>query len=239
MTVTFERPRLRDQVLGHMTRLITEGTWPAGTALPSEGELAQQLKVSRTVVRECVRVLASRGMLDVRQGRVISVAPHARWNATEPLALLVKSDYDEVLNWLEVRALLEQGSAELAARRATPQDHARLDEIMRRLRVSDDAPDAYREGDIEFHLTIARSTGNLALARLLEGVIHPLHEQLEERALTPHTRHASTREHDEILARIVRRDAPGARAAMAAHQARVAGETRELLRKEGRARTEP
>ncbi len=235
MSVTFERPRLRDQVLVHMTRLITEGTWAGGTALPSEAELAQQYKVSRTVIRECVRVLASRGMLDVQQGRVISVTPFERWNAMESLALLVKSDYDAVFNWLEVRALLEQDSAELAALRSTPQNHAQLQVIMRQLLASADAPDAYREGDIAFHLTIARASGNPALVRLLEGVIQPLHEQLEERALTPVTRHASTREHDEILARIVTHDAPGARAAMAAHLMRVVDETRQLLREEGQA----
>lgn len=238
MSVTFERPRLRDQVLDHMTHLITDGAWPADTALPSEGELALRYKVSRTVIRECVRVLASRGMLDVRQGRAISVAPYDRWNATGSLALLVRSDHDEVFNWLEVRALLEQDSAELAALRSTPRDHALLDEVMRRLRVSDDDPDAYRDGDIAFHLSIARSTGNPALVRLLEGVIQPLHEQLEERALTPLTRHASTREHDEILACIARHDAPGARAAMAAHLARVVEESRQLLEQERRTPTE-
>ncbi len=234
MSVTFDRPPLHEQVLTHMTRLITQGTWASGGALPSEAELAHQYRVSRTVIRECVRVLASRGVLDVRQGRVICVAPYERWNTTEPLALLVKSDYDAVFHWLEVRALLERDSAELAARRATPWDHAHLAAIMHGLRASDDAPDAYREGDIAFHLTIARATGNPALVRLLEGVIQPLHEQLQERALTPLTRHASTREHEEILACIVARDAPGARAAMAAHLTRVVDETRQLLREEGR-----
>ena len=52
-----------------------------------------------------------------------SVTPHDQWNVTEPLALLVKSDHASVLNWLEVRMLLEMESAELAAQRATPQDH--------------------------------------------------------------------------------------------------------------------
>jgi GntR family transcriptional repressor for pyruvate dehydrogenase complex len=172
-------------------------------------------------------------MLDVKQGRAITVAPYERWNATEPLALLVRSDRDAVLNWLEVRILLELGSAELAARRAVQPDLDALDQLMDSLRVADDDPEAYRDSDIAFHLTIARSTGNPSLARLLQGVIQPLHEQLEERALTPLTRHASTGEHEAIVDRIKARDAAGARAAMAAHLARVVDETRQLLEKEG------
>lgn len=228
--MSFERPRLGDQVLDHMTHMITQGVWAAGTPLPAEGELAQELKVSRTVVRECVRVLASRGMLDVQQGRLITVTPHEKWNVIEPLALLVKSDYASVFSWLEVRWLLELGSAELAAERSTPRDHAHLEELMQRLRVADEDPDAYRAADIAFHLAIAGATGNPALVRLLKGVIQPLNEQLEERALTPLTRHASTCEHGDIVACITRHDGPAARAAMAAHLTRVMEETRQLLR---------
>ena len=62
-SVTFDRPPLYDRVLTHMTQLITRGHWPIGSALPPEGELAQQFKVSRTVIRESVRVLSSRGKL--------------------------------------------------------------------------------------------------------------------------------------------------------------------------------
>jgi len=235
--VTFDRPRLRDQVLAHMTRQVTGGQWMSGSPLPSEGDLAQDFKVSRTVIRECVGILASRGMLQVTQGRVITVAPHERWNATEPLALLVRSDHDAVLNWLEVRTVLELGSAEMAARRASADDLEQLADLMRPLRAANEDPDTYREADIAFHLTIARSTGNPSLVRLLEGVILPLHQQLEERALTPHTRHASTGEHDAIVRAITRRDPEGARAAMAAHLARVVSETKQLLEKEALART--
>ena len=234
--VTFDRPRLRDQVLAHMTRQITDGSWSAGAPLPSEGDLAQDFKVSRTVIRECVGILASRGMLHVQQGRVITVAPYERWNATEPLALLVRSDHDAVLNWLEVRILLELGSAELAAMRATAPAIQELDDLMCQLRAADDDPDTYREADITFHLTIARSTGNPSLVRLLEGVIQPLHQQLEERSLTPLTRHASTLEHTAIVLAITSHDRDGARTAMAAHLARVVDETKQLLKEVGQAK---
>lgn len=233
MAVTFERPRLHDQVLEHMTQLIAMGQWSAGTVLPGEGELAKQLKVSRTVVRECVRVLASRGMVDVHQGRGITVRNHAAWNVTAPLALLVRSDQTALLNWLEVRTLLEMDAAGLAAVRATDDDRAALQQIVEELARCDDDPDAYRILDIRFHVILAQATHNPALVRLLEGVIQPLREQLEERDLTPQTRHTSTEEHAAIVACLGRRDSHSARTAMSVHLGRVADEINRLLQGEG------
>src|SRR5690242_11808334 len=100
--ITFDRPRLHEQVLAHMTGLIVDGDWRPGDTLPAEGGLARQFEVSRTIIGECVRVLASRGMLDVRQGRSIYVTPNTQWRVTEPLALLVRADRASLLNWLEV-----------------------------------------------------------------------------------------------------------------------------------------
>lgn len=227
--VTFERPSLYDQVLAHMTQLITRKYWPAGAALPPEGELAQQFKVSRTVIRECVRVLASRGMVNVRQGRNMYVAPHESWKATEPLALLVRSDHASLAYWLEVRTLLEMDCAGLAATRATEDELDELAALIAQQAAGEDDPDMYRALDIRFHLGIARSTHNPALVRLSEGVIQPLREQMEERVLTPQTRQASTAGHRAILACLRDRDTTGARAAMNAHLGRVADEITQVL----------
>jgi GntR family transcriptional regulator, transcriptional repressor for pyruvate dehydrogenase complex len=228
-SVTFDRPPLYEQVLSHMTGLITRGEWPAGAPLPPEGELARQFKVSRTVIRECVRVLASRGMVNVRQGRNIYVTPHENWKATESLALLVRSDHASLMYWLEVRTLLELDCVGLAAERAGEDDLAELAALIAQQSDCEDDPVAYRTLDIRFHLGIARATHNPALLRLAEGVIQPLREQMEERVLTPETRHASTAEHREILARLRERDAAGARRALAAQLGRVADEITQVL----------
>ena len=132
MSGMFERPRLTEQVVAHMTRMITGAAWPSGAALPPEADLAQQLGVSRTVIREGVRVLASRGMLDVRQGRGTFVTPSAAWNVAEPLALLVRADRPALLNWLEVRTILEPSHArsQVGRRHQVPchpgREHTRL-----------------------------------------------------------------------------------------------------------------
>jgi DNA-binding FadR family transcriptional regulator len=230
--VTFDRPRLHEQVLSHMTQLIADGPWTAGVALPAEGELAQQFKVSRTIIRECVRVLASRGMLDVRQGRGIYVTPHPQWKVTESLALLVRSDHSSLVDWLEVRTLLEMDSAQLAAERAAPLEVDGLYSLVEQQLLKEDDPAGYRSLDITFHLALAQATHNAALVRLLEGVIQPLRVQLEERKLTSLTRHASTQEHRDILDRVRHGDTAGARAAMAEHLGRVAGEIGLMMHKD-------
>jgi DNA-binding FadR family transcriptional regulator len=223
------RPRLTEQVAEHLTRLIADGDWPAGTVLPPEGDLAQQFGVSRTVIRECVRVLASRGMVEVRQGRGTSVQPPAAWNVTEPLALLVRADRADLLHWLEVRTILEVESAGLAAQRAEPASHRALQEALAHLELASDNADAFIAADVEFHLGIAQATGNPALLRLLRPVVQPLRQQLHDTALWPEAQRAANHEHRRILSCIAAGDAPGARAAMGGHLARVAEEIAAIL----------
>jgi len=179
------RPRLTEQVAEHITRLIAGGQWPAGMVLPPEGDLAHQYGVSRTVIRECVRVLSSRGMVDVRQGRGTSVQPPAAWTVTEPLALLVQADRAELLHWLEVRTILEVESAGLAAIRAADGDIATLQRAMVQLEETSADPDAFISAHLTFHLGIAAATGNPALLRLLRPVVQPLRAHLQDAAVRP------------------------------------------------------
>lgn len=229
MTTLLSRQRLTDQAVDYMTRLITDGEWAAGMVVPPEPELAQRLGVSRSVIREGVRVLASRGMLAVQQGRGTFVMPPASWNVTEPLALLVKADRMEMLRWLEVRSILEVESAALAAQRLTAQDAAALHEALGRIDREAHHPDSYTEADIHLHLTIARATQNPPLERLLRPVVQPLRERLRETTHLAPAIAAATREHQTIVACILRNDAAGARAAMAAHLYRVSEEIAHIL----------
>src|SRR5438552_3296419 len=229
MSGMFERPRLTEQVVAHMTRMITEAAWPSGAALPPEADLAQQLGVSRTVIREGVRVLASRGMLDVRQGRGTFVTPSAAWNVAEPLALLVKADRPALLNWLEVRTILEMASARLAAARASERDRAELAEALRRVCDVTQQPEEYVEADIALHVRLAQATQNPQLQLLVQTLVQPLRRELHETVRMPALTAAATREHTAIVERVLAGDGAGARAAMGAHLSRVAEEINVVL----------
>jgi len=227
----FGRASLGDQVIDYLTEMIMSGAWPARTLIPAEGELAQELGVSRTVVRECVRVLASRGMLQVQQGRGTTVEPSTHWNVAEPLSLLVRADRTELLLWLEVRTILEVESAFLAAQRLTPTDAQALHEALERVTANTD-PDAYLAADIHLHLTVARATQNPALLRLLHPLVQPLREQLQSTAIVLENRRDAALEHQAIVSSILAQDAPGARLAMRQHLDRVADEIAQVMRQE-------
>lgn len=229
MALAFERPRLTEQVEAHFTRMITEGAWPAGMVLPPEGELVQQFGISRTVVRECVRVLASRGMLDVRQGRGTVVTPPSLWNVTEPLALLVQADRSSLLNWLEVRTALEVECARLAAARADEQDRADLAAALDRVSDATQHPDRYVEADVALHLRIAQATQNAQMRLMLQPLVQPLRRELHDTVRLPALTEAATREHTAIVQRVLAADSQGAHAAMLLHMRRVADEITILL----------
>jgi GntR family transcriptional repressor for pyruvate dehydrogenase complex len=229
MTRFFERPRLTEQVVTHLTRMITEAAWPPGTALPPEADLAQQLGVSRTVIREGVRVLASRGMLDVRQGRGTFVTPATAWTVAEPLALLVKADRPALRNWLEVRTILELESARLAAERAGERDRAELAAALQRVCDVTQQPEEYVEADIALHGRIAQATQNPQLRLLVQTLVQPLRLELHETVQIPTLTEAATREHTALVERILAGDGVGARAAMGAHLRRVAEEINQVL----------
>lgn len=224
MTALFEQTSLTSRVVDHMTTLITDGVWSPGTYLAPEGSLAQEFGVSRTVIRECVRVLASRGMLDVRQGRGTLVVSPTDWNVTESLALLVRADRASLYEWLEVRTMMEMECAHLAAQRATHEDRLALRTALERVEQANDDPVSYCDADIDLHLAIARAAHNSALVRLLHPVVQPLREQLKESSSLPLARTAATHEHRAIVERIIDGDPSGARAAMEAHLRRVASE---------------
>jgi DNA-binding FadR family transcriptional regulator len=212
-----------------MTRLITEAEWPPGTMLPPEGELAQQFGVSRTVIREGVRVLASRGMLEVKQGRGTVVTDLAAWNVAQPLALLVKTDRGSLLNWLEVRTILEKECAALAAQRRTDDDVVTLQHALADVEQGFEDPVTFVAADSALHLAIARATHNPALARLLEPVVQPLRERLQSTALLPAAREHATQEHRLVVEQILAGDSEGARIAMVTHLRRVAEEFAEVV----------
>lgn len=221
---TFERPHLTEQVVEHCTRLITDGTWAASTMLPTEGELTRQFGVSRTVIRECVRVLASRGMVDVRQGRGTTVTTPTSWNVTEPLAQLIRADRSSLLNWLEVRTILELESARLAAARAGEVDRDELAAALRRVTDAAQHPDDYVEADIALHLRIAEAAHNPQMRLVLRPLVQPLRTELHRTVRIATATAAATREHTAIVERVLAGDGEGARAAMLLHLRRVADE---------------
>jgi GntR family transcriptional repressor for pyruvate dehydrogenase complex len=209
-------PRLSDKVADVMLQTILSKRLKAGDRLPSERELGEQFGVSRTVVREAVRALVAKGVIEVRSGSGLRVTAVNAAAVTESMSLFLRGgtlDFEKVH---EVRALLEVHMAGLAAERGTKADFARLREVHERMeREAGDVESAARD-DLEFHRAIASATQNDLYLLLLDSIGSTLIDIRREN-LGSGSASMTLGQHEQVLDRIVARDSAGARAAMASH----------------------
>lgn len=209
-------PRLSDKVAELMLETIMSRKLEVGDKLPSERELGEQFGVSRTVVREAVRALAAKGVIEVRSGSGLRVAAVDAASVRESISLFLRGGPVDLQLVHEVRAVLEVHIAGLAAERATPSDITRLraahDEMTA---ASNDVEGAARD-DLEFHRAIAMATHNDLFLLLLDSIASALIDIMRENLGAGSTPMA-LEQHRRILDSIVARDVEGARIAMATH----------------------
>lgn len=216
-----ERVPLSDEVAnGVLSTILSNGLKP-GDPLPSERELEERYEVSRTVIREAIKGLAAKGVIDVRMGRgprVASVTPSA---ATEALGWFLHGSqlgYEDVH---EVRLLLETHVAALAANRATPHDIDQIRAAHGRMQSEIENVEAATYNDLEFHRAIARAAHNDIYLVLLDSICSHLLAVRKEN-LEAGSGNDALLQHEPILISIEERDCDAARMAMAAHLEAVA-----------------
>jgi DNA-binding FadR family transcriptional regulator len=213
--------RLYRVVADRIQAYIRDEHIAAGERLPSERDLAAQLKVSRASVREALIALELTGVIEVRGGSGIYVIE--KKDAAPAIQEIGPGPFEI----LSARCLIEGEVAAIAARMAT--DGA-LDAILRALndmeRFYHDRPNN-EEADRTFHLSIARATGNSALVSVIENLWDQrgrLWIKMEEHFHTEELRQQTLIDHRRILEAIVDRDPEGARKAMHSHLERVTTE---------------
>ncbi|MCZ7583640.1 MAG: GntR family transcriptional regulator [Deltaproteobacteria bacterium] len=129
-TIRLQREQLSKQVAQQIQDNITEGKLKSGDRLPSERELAEQLQVSRTVVREAVKLLEDRGLISVNVGSgsyVVEMPPKA---VSRSISLYVQQRQLSYAHLAAVRRMIEVEIAEMAARNATPEDIKGLEQAV-------------------------------------------------------------------------------------------------------------
>jgi GntR family transcriptional repressor for pyruvate dehydrogenase complex len=211
--------RLSDKVAEQLTDAILSGQIPAGSRLPSERELGDQLKVSRTVIREAVRSLAALGLVNVTAGRGVEVAADPK--AANPSMRLMVRGYGEIDYGTvhEVRVPIEVQAAGLAARRATKKDIARLRKLCDRHAVhiaNGDLPAAVEE-DYAFHNEIATLAGNPLLKALYGSLSEVLNEVRTPARQSAEVAESGLRAHRWLLECMAAKDEVAARGAMERH----------------------
>jgi DNA-binding FadR family transcriptional regulator len=209
------------QVAAHLTRRIVSGEIEDGRA-PSELDISQEFGVSRVVARETLKILASLDIVDVAQGRRVTVRPRAEWDYLSPLLIewLPTEIVTELLRELDqMRVLLEPELAAMAAASITDETLDRLRGVVDRMSALEAEPDAYLEVDHEFHMEICRAADNRILDRIMYSArwLGTASRRITNEA--PAALRKATNDHTEIYEALVARDPEGARAAMRKHLA--------------------
>jgi DNA-binding FadR family transcriptional regulator len=209
--------RLVDRVVNDIQRLIIDGHLELGMKLPPEREIAEQIGVSRTVVREAVRILAARGLLTTRPGVGTIVQQITQDHVGARLNLLLRTSGISLAKLHEVRSILEVEMAGLAAQQATGDDIANLRGILAEMDKTKGSPKEFADKDAEFHTTLAQTTHNPLFSVLLGSIRDLMQEVRLSVSHYPDLFATVMPDHYRILGQIIAKDVDGARQAMQAH----------------------
>jgi DNA-binding FadR family transcriptional regulator len=226
---SFRNGRLSGQVVAEVQRMIVEEYATPGSRLPKEAELADRFQVSRIVVREAMKILEDRGVVEVRAGRgTVTVAPSPdrvkesllRLFGDQPVPTMQEM---ELLH--ELRQVLEETSASLAAVRATSEDLVAIEGAVNAMSREDGDIAATIEADLNFHRAVMRATHNPYLEMVADPVMSVFLLQIK---LTDSVQMGLDL-HREIFLQIQARNSVGARQAVRRLMARTLSDSRRAL----------
>jgi GntR family transcriptional repressor for pyruvate dehydrogenase complex len=221
-----ERRKVYEQVSERLKTHINTAL-QSGDALPSERELAERFGVGRSSIREALRMLESRGLIESRGSGTFVVAAW-RNPFQEPLSLVVTGEDVNRMQLFEVRRMLEAESAALAAKRRTLGDLEQMDEATDEMEAAIRSADEFIAADISYHLVIAEATGNPLLLRLMEAIRERLTVSFGTVFRFPGGPARSVEQHRLITQAIAEQNAERARKLMTQHILRVEQELAQL-----------
>ncbi|QBE49295.1 FadR/GntR family transcriptional regulator [Leucobacter triazinivorans] len=195
-----------DRLSVDLERLILEGKLAPGEKVPPERELAEYFGVSRPSIRDALRELENRGLVDRKPGRgTIVLAPGERAKVPENTLGIVDALRPELHDIMELRAIIEPPIARITASRATSRDLAQLRELVEAME-KDVTKDRYAELDRAFHQAIAQYAHNPLLALINEQIAQQIAPSRASRYQTKARRNASSAAHRRIFEAIAAGD---------------------------------
>jgi len=215
------KQRLVDNVVKQVIGLIAERKLEAGSRLPPEMKLAEQIGVSRTVVREAMQILIAKGLVETRHGVGTVVRAVGGEQISDHLALLVQVNELTLDNLHHVRSILEVEIAGLAASEATPGEIEHLGQLVDQLERDSDDQVRYVEADGQFHRFLAQTAHNPLLEILLASFAEIVKQVRVGVSQDADLALSGMPDHRRIMERVKAGDAPGARQAMQDHLKRA------------------
>jgi len=219
--------RLYEQIVQQIEESILKGTLKPGDQLPAERELAQRFGVSRTAVREAVKALREKGLVEAYSGRGTFITNGTSQAIRQSLDLMMKiGQQDGSIHLAEVRAILEPEIAALAATRGEEQHIATMREAFGVMDRAREDPVAYIEADLDFHLALAEAAANPLILSLIDSIVGLLREQRMRIFYVEGGPERGQYHHKRILDALEQHDTAKARAAMQAHLLQVREDSR-------------
>ncbi len=221
ISLDLDRKKLHDQITDHLQNLIVTDALQPGDKLPGERDLGTRLGVSRTVIREAIRTLTVRGLVEVQPGNgtfIKQLSPHI---AAEPirLLLLMEGGENQFQNLMEILRVLEIEIAGLAAEKASDENLAALKEAIIGQQANIDIGVQFTKFDLAFHDTLIQATQNKLFQVLLSPVTDLLLDfRMAAFSIDPTTSVQEGIKHHQLIYEYIHaRDIAGARKAMRKH----------------------
>lgn len=201
-------------IVQSLGKSIALGEYPQGQPLKAEAELCEEFDASRTVLREAVKMLTAKGMLDARPRRGTIVLPESQWNLSDP----------EILNWLldrkgslpiisefaDMRLAIEPAAAGLAASNLTAENRKTLINAIDRMKAAAKGEDDHLDSDIAFHVGILEASGNRFFWNMRHTIEVALRFSIRITNRRKGVERASVDDHQRILDFILNADPEGA-----------------------------
>jgi DNA-binding FadR family transcriptional regulator len=214
-------PRSRNLTYGVASDLgiaIVTGAYSKDNPFPIEGELCKQFGVSRSVLREAVKMLTAKGLLGARPRQGTFVQPEDSWNLLDPdvmrWLLERKVSLDLLIEFNEIRRAIEPAAAALAARFAGAKGNAAIAKAIARMQAAERGEDDPLASDIAFHVAVLNASGNRFYSQMSELTETTLRFSIGITNKSKGVRQASVEDHKRVADAILAGDVPGAEAAM-------------------------
>lgn len=230
--MAFKRSLSR-QVIDNLGLSVVRGDFRVGAALPNEADLSTGLGVSRTVIREAIKVLSEKGLVDARPKVGTLVLPHARWNQLDA----------DVLNWeyetgprdqflarlTEVRRIIEPTATCLAAERAADAEIAAIERDYQAITQCVDDVDRYIAVDLQFHAHIVQASHNEMLEQIVNTIRAALIASRKVTTQLPDSARAALPLHYAVLDAVRQHQPVQAEAAMTALISRASADIQHII----------
>jgi len=221
-----EKKKAYEDIVQQIRTLIEEGKLKRNDHLPSERELSETFRVSRTTVREAIRTLESMKLLQSRQGNGTYVVASSEEALIQPLAAALFNEKDDIRDIFYIRKIIEPHVAELAAENASPEEMEELERILRKQEECIGQRETIIETDSAFHNLMVKATKNRVMERLIIALIDLLKKSREQYLFEDENDERAIRSlegHQQILSAVKKGDGNAARKSMLQHLEDIEG----------------